>query len=180
MPSLESTLGTHQTTGTRIFASRDPEIAAAKNKAARDRMIKALAQSEIGTPQHNLIWNSERKVRLKPMNLSENRQFSAICVSGCEYLRTFCRTFFKISKGECTILVTMYRHPQDIIGLIDFSKLASGAGMIVPTGIATDSSTSAFLAILFLRNVLMAYLTLKIRKVFFLVYIAVSSSRFYQ
>ena len=37
-----------------FFASRDPEIAAAKNKAARDRMIKALAQSEIGTPQHNL------------------------------------------------------------------------------------------------------------------------------
>ena len=56
---------------------------------------------------------------------------------------------------------------------------AGRAGMIVPTGIATDSSTSAF-TILFLRNVLMAYLTLKIRKVFFLVYIAVSSFRFYQ
>ena len=177
-------MGTHQTTGTRIFASRDPEIAAAKNKAARDRTIKALVNPRLERLNTTYIWNSWlQSVRLKPqVNLSENSGVFHYLVSAMEYIRTVCGAFFEISKGKCTNSSNdVSPSSESDLGLVVSSELASGrAGLIVPRVLLLIVPPVHFLAILFLRNVLMAYLTLKIRKVFFLVYIAVSSFRFYQ
>ena len=57
---------------------------------------------------------------------------------------------------------------------------AGRAGMIVPTGIATDSSTSAFFGHLVSKKRLNGLFDFENKEGIFLVYIAVSSFRFYQ
>jgi hypothetical protein len=110
-----------------FFATRSPEIATAANKAARDRMIKALGDAEAGTPQRALSEDFESAKRV-----SEAASIF-VRVSDVEGGR-----FPQTGKGD----VNTYALFAEL-----FSNLVANdgrAGVIVPTGIATDATTASF------------------------------------
>lgn len=110
-----------------FFASLDPEIAEAPNAAARGRLIAALAKAELGSREHNLHQAFELAKRV------------------AEAASVFVRTpneeggrFPLTGRGD----VNTYALFAEL-----FSTLAGPrgrAGVIVPTGIATDATTAPF------------------------------------
>ncbi|SFQ06898.1 Eco57I restriction-modification methylase domain-containing protein [Tranquillimonas alkanivorans] len=110
-----------------FFAARDPEIATAANKAARDRLIKALRIAPEDTSKRALFEEFETAKRLS------------------EATSTFVRVpgdhggrFPFTGTGD----VNTYALFAEL-----FSRLVSDtgrAGVIVPTGIATDATTAPF------------------------------------
>ncbi|QEX18088.1 hypothetical protein FRZ44_33920 [Hypericibacter terrae] len=106
-----------------FFAARSPEIANAQNKAARTRLIAVLAKAPADSPEGRLYADFQFAKR------------SAEAAS--EYARNSGR-YPLTGTGDVNTYALFAEH---------FSRLARGegrAGAIVPTGIATDSSTSAF------------------------------------
>ncbi len=110
-----------------FFAARSPEIANAPNKAARDRLIKALATAAAGGPERTLFdafVTSKREAEAAS-------EFAR--VSGEDGGR-----FGLTGRGD----VNTYALFAEL-----FANLArSRAGIIVPTGIATDATTAPFFA----------------------------------
>lgn len=107
-----------------FFASRAPEIAAAKNAAARQRMIEALA--------HSLDSNQQQLYR----RFMEARQ-------GTEGSSAFARLsgrFPLAGRGDVNLYALFAEHFAKSVGPNGRS------GVIVPTGIATDDSTKFFFA----------------------------------
>ncbi|MDO7835083.1 N-6 DNA methylase [Sphingobium sp. HBC34] len=114
-----------------FFAARDPEIATAPNKAARSVLIKALKQSEAGTVQADLAAEFEFASRAAEAASVFVRKSGRFPLSGI---------------GDVNTYALFAEH---------FSQLArprGRAGVIVPTGIVTDSSTSAFFGSLVASN----------------------------
>lgn len=112
-----------------FFAARDTEIATATNKAVRDRLIKALRNADPGTPQHRLFEDFEAEKHLSEATSTFVR------VDGAEGGR-----FALTGTGD----VNTYALFAEL-----FSMLSGGrgrAGVIVPTGIATDATTAPFFA----------------------------------
>lgn len=110
-----------------FFAARDPAIATAANKAARDRLIKALREAEPGTPERKLFDEFEAAKRLSEATSTFVR------VDGDDRGR-----FAFTGTGD----VNTYALFAEL-----FANLARGrAGVIVPTGIATDATTAPFFA----------------------------------
>lgn len=108
-----------------FFAARDAEIATANNKSARDRLIKALRDAPIGTPQRSLFDDFEEAKRLS------EAASTFVRVSGDEGGR-----FGLTGTGD----VNTYALFAEL-----FSKLTRNrAGVIVPTGIVTDFTTRLF------------------------------------
>lgn len=110
-----------------FFAARDPEIAAAPNKAARARLIAALAEAPPGSPRRALHDAFEAAKR-------EAEAVSAfVRVPGDAGGR-----FPLTGRGD----VNTYALFAEL-----FASLAGAhgrAGVIVPTGIATDATTAPF------------------------------------
>ena len=106
-----------------FFASRSPEIATAPNKAARDRLIKGLAKADPETAEARLL---------------ADFQFAKHAAEAAsEYAHNSGR-YPLTGAGDVNTYALFAEH---------FSHLAQPkgrAGVIVPTGVATDSSTSAF------------------------------------
>ena len=112
-----------------FFAARSPEIAGARNKAARARLIKALEDNPEGSPER----------ALHAAFIAAKRQAEAtsefVRLPGSEGGR-----FALTGRGD----VNTYALFAEL-----FSNLArERAGVIVPTGIATDATTAAFFAAL--------------------------------
>lgn len=108
-----------------FFATRSPEIASAPNKAARDRLIKALAGAAPGSADHALF-DAFTAAKREAEATSE-----FVRVSGDDGGR-----FALTGRGD----VNTYALFAEL-----FAGLANGrAGVILPTGIATDSTTSTF------------------------------------
>ncbi|MGH2341813.1 Eco57I restriction-modification methylase domain-containing protein [Segnochrobactraceae bacterium EtOH-i3] len=112
-----------------FFAARSPEIASAPNKATRDRLIKALATAPDGSPDR----------RLSEEFLTARREAEAtsafVRVEGAAGGR-----FPLTGRGD----VNTYALFAEL-----FSRLArQRAGVIVPTGIATDATTAPFFSAL--------------------------------
>jgi hypothetical protein len=110
-----------------FFATRDPDIATASNAAARTRKIKALAAAETGTPARQLY---DRFVAAK-------RQSEAIS------------TFVRIDADDGGRFA--FTGTGDVNTYALFAELFTNlsrarAGIIVPTGIATDATTAPFFA----------------------------------
>lgn len=101
-----------------FFASRDPEIANAPNKAARDRMIREL-------PQRNPDLYAEY----------EDARHRADCES--KFLRTSGR-FPLTGRGDINTYAVFAEHFRTLISSDGM------AGIVCPTGIATDHTTSEF------------------------------------
>ncbi|WP_420005327.1 Eco57I restriction-modification methylase domain-containing protein [Arenibacterium sp. LLYu02] len=108
-----------------FFASRSPEIANAPNKAARDRLIKALAAAAPGSDDRALF----DAFTMAKREAEATSEF--VRVSGDDGGR-----FALTGRGD----VNTYALFAEL-----FAGLANGrAGVILPTGIATDSTTSTF------------------------------------
>lgn len=106
-----------------FFAARDIEIASAPNKAERDKLIKALKKAEPGTAN---------------ARLSEEFELAKRAAEAASVFVRKSGRFPLTGTGDVNTYALFAEH---------FSSLArSGgrAGVIVPTGIATDSSTSVF------------------------------------
>lgn len=110
-----------------FFAARSPEIAGAANKAARDRLIKALAAAVVGSLERTL---HDAFVAAK----REAEATSEFVRIGGEEGGRFALT----GRGD----VNTYALFAEL-----FANLATArAGVIVPTGIATDATTAPFFA----------------------------------
>jgi hypothetical protein len=110
-----------------FFASREPTIAEAPNAAARGRMIEQIKSAPEGTRERTLFLEFELAKRIAEASSEFARVDSEQCgrfpLTGCGDVNTYA-LFAEL-----------------------FSKLASTkgrAGIIVPTGIATDATTAPF------------------------------------
>jgi hypothetical protein len=116
-----------------FFAARSPEIAHATNKAARDRLIKRLEKAPPGSPERALhgAFNEAKR------EAEATSEF--VRVSGEDGGR-----FALTGRGD----VNTYALFAEL-----FTKLArQRAGVILPTGIATDATTAPFFAHLVGQN----------------------------
>jgi len=132
-----------------FFASRDTAIATAKNKAARDKLIKALSTADAGTPEHNLFLEFEAAKRAAEASSFFVRKTGRFPLSGVGDVNTyalFAEHFSRLARrphqNRKTAQTSLLQAIADTGGVREAP--AGRAGMIVPTGIATDSSTSAF------------------------------------
>jgi hypothetical protein len=110
-----------------FFASRDPAIAQAPNAAARGRLIRKLKEAALGTRERTLYEDFQ----------SAKRAAEASSV------------FARISAENCGRFPLTGRGDVNTYALFAelFARLISTrgrAGLIVPTGIATDATTSVF------------------------------------
>lgn len=112
-----------------FFAARDAEIATARNKAARDRLIKALRSAEKGSAKNQLFQEFEKEKRLSEANSIFVR------LDGGEGGR-----FALTGTGD----VNTYALFAELFARLVGKK--GRAGIIVPTGIATDATTAPFFA----------------------------------
>jgi hypothetical protein len=111
------------------FAVRNPEIAGAPNKAARQRLIDALSVRRLGESEKEY----ERKTRLA--------QEFATAKHAAEAQSKFSRTSGRYpltGVGDVNTYALFAEHFRDIVGK------RGRAGLICPTGIATDDSTKRF------------------------------------
>ena len=106
-----------------FFAARNPEIATAPNAAARRKLIAALAKSPEGSPEHQL-----RAAYEHAMHASEAT--SLFLLKGPRYPLT--------GRGDVNLYAVFAETFLCLAGL------QGRAGLIVPTGIATDDGTKAF------------------------------------
>lgn len=110
-----------------FFASRSPEIANAPNKAARDRLIKALEKAAPGNPERALF--------------DAFTEAKRVAEATSEFVR--------VPSDEGGRFVLTGRGDVNTYALFAelFANLARHrAGVIVPTGIATDATTAPFFA----------------------------------
>lgn len=114
-----------------FFASRSPEIATAPNKAARERLIKALERAEPDSADARL--------------LSDFHFARRSAEAASEFARNSGR-FPLTGRGDVNTYALFAEHFGHLVGP------QGRAGVMVPTGIATDSSTSAFFGDLIARS----------------------------
>ena len=138
-----------------FFAARDPEIATAPNKSERDRLIKALKKAEPGTPQARLSDEFEFAKRGSEAASVFVRKTGRFPLTGTGDVNTyalFAEHFSRLARAPRKP-ETAGSHAQAIVDTGGVRQPPPGrAGVIVPTGIATDSSTSAFFGDLIARN----------------------------
>lgn len=132
-----------------FFASRDTKIATAKNKSERDKLIKALLAAEEGTPERKLFIEFEEAKRAAEASSFFVRKSGRFPLSGVGDVNTyalFAEHFSRLARRPSGIekqqQISLLQAIADTGGVREAP--AGRAGMIVPTGIATDSSTSAF------------------------------------
>jgi hypothetical protein len=112
-----------------FFATRSPDIAGAQNKAARERLIKALEKASKGSKERAL--------------------FDAFVVAKREAEAV--SEFARVPGGEGGRFALTGRGDVNTYALFAelFANLARDhAGVIVPTGIATDATTAPFFSAL--------------------------------
>jgi hypothetical protein len=124
-------MGAHQAAGAGVFAAREPEIAQAPNAAARGRLITKLKDAAPGTRERALYEEFETAKRAA----EASSVFARVeAEDGGRFPLT--------GRGD----VNTYALFAEL-----FAKLAGPmgrAGVIVPTGIATDATTAPFFAAL--------------------------------
>ena len=106
-----------------FFASRSPAIAEAPNKAARDRLIQALNRAEADEAEKVLyrrFQQAKREAEAASQFARTSGRFPLAGVGDVNTYAVFAETFLRLVKP------------------------AGRAGLIVPSGIATDDTTKAF------------------------------------
>lgn len=124
-----------------FFAARDVEIATAPNKSERDKLIKELKKAEPGTAKARLSAEFELAKRAAEAASVFVRKTGRFPLTGTGDVNTyalFAEHFARLARKGTN------------------ASPPGRAGAIVPTGIATDSSTSAFFGDLVARNRLTA------------------------
>ena len=142
-----------------FFTARDTEIATAPNKAERNKLIKDLKMAEPGTPQARLSDEFESAKRASEAASVFVRKSGRFPLTGTGDVNTyalFAEHFSRLARA------TQPTEPaKSIAQVITDSRGARSpppgrAGIIAPTGVATDSSTSAFFGDLITRDRLTA------------------------
>ncbi|GGD20591.1 MAG: restriction endonuclease [Hyphomonas sp. BRH_c22] len=110
-----------------FFATLSPEIASAANKAAREKLIKALEKAEPGTPDRTLF----DAFTMAKREAEASSEFAR--VPGEDGGR-----FALTGRGD----VNTYALFAELFANLSRKR----AGVIVPTGIATDATTAPFFA----------------------------------
>lgn len=112
-----------------FFAARDAEIATAPNKATRDRLIGVLRSAEPGSAQRGLFMEFQTEKRLSEatsnlvrVDSDEGGRFPFTGTGDVNTYALFAELFSRLTGT------------------------AGRAGVIVPTGIATDATTAPFFA----------------------------------
>jgi hypothetical protein len=124
-----------------FFAEHDPEIAGAPNKAARQRLIDALVQSNPVLARQFAEAKRSAEAQSKFVRTSERFPLTAV--------------------GDVNVYALFAE--QDRVILNDQGR----AGVVVPTGIATDDSTKRFFQDVVDRGSLATLFDFENRKVFF-------------
>ena len=106
-----------------FFAMRAPEIAGAPNKAARDRLIRRLGRDEATLPERALLESFEAAKRQAEATSQFVRKGGRFPLTGV---------------GDVNTYALFAENALELV------NSAGRAGMIVPSGIATDHSTRAF------------------------------------
>jgi hypothetical protein len=114
-----------------FFAARSPNIAQAKNKAARDKLIAALAKADADSADARL--------------LTEFQLAKRAAEAASEFVRGSGR-YPLTGTGDVNTYALFAEHFACLV------RPEGRSGVIVPTGIATDSSTSAFFGDLIARR----------------------------
>lgn len=122
-----------------FFASRDPDIAKAANKADRDELIKTLANAEEGSPARTLHFEFEMAKRVAEassifFSSPKDEDPTKIGLAKVSMARRYPWT----GRGDVNTYALFAEHFLNLV------HKAGKAGMIVPTGIATDSTTAPF------------------------------------
>ena len=138
-----------------FFAVRDGEIATASNKAERDKLIKALKMADPGTPQARLSEEFESAKRASEAASVFVRKTGRFPLTGTGDVNTYA-----LFAEHFTWLARAPQKPEPAGSIAQIVTDSGGvrptlpgrAGVIVPTGIATDSSTSTFFGDLIARN----------------------------
>ncbi|MHA6263696.1 Eco57I restriction-modification methylase domain-containing protein [Arenibacterium sp. CAU 1754] len=132
-----------------FFAARDAKIATASNKAERNKLIKELKNAEPGTVNAQLAAEFELAKRTADAASVFARRSGRYPLAGVGDVNTyalFAEHFSRLARKQT-------------------DAVSSGrAGVIVPTGIATDPSTSAFFGDLVARNRIAALFDFENRK----------------
>lgn len=122
-----------------FFASRDPDIANAANSAARTKMIKALADAEDGSPAQHLHQTFETAKRVAEASTvffssPKDEDPTKIALEKVSKARRYPWT----GRGDVNTYALFAEH------FLNLANAGGGAGVIVPTGIATDATTAPF------------------------------------
>jgi hypothetical protein len=108
-----------------FFASRDPEVAQARNKAERTKLIAALEKASIGSAERRLFEEFEiakREAEASSVFAHDGRRYPLTGTGDVNTHALFAETALKLASPR------------------------GRAGLVLPSGIATDDSTSAFFA----------------------------------
>jgi len=129
-----------------FFAARDADIASAANKAARGKLIKALKETNPA--------------------LAAEFQFAKRTAEAASLFARKTGRFPLTGTGDVNTYALFAEHFSRLARQIDGAP-PGHAGVVVPTGIATDSSTSAFFGDLVTHNRLMALYDFENRQALF-------------
>ena len=124
-----------------FFAARDAEIAMAPNKSERDKLIKELKKAEPGTAEARLSAEfdlAKRSAEAASVFVRKTGRYPLTGTGDVNTYALFAEHFARLARKGTD------------------ASPSGRAGVIVPTGIATDSSTSAFFGDLVAGNKLAA------------------------
>jgi hypothetical protein len=122
-----------------FFASRDTDIATAPNAAARTKLIQALAKADTDTPAFKLHAAFEMAKRVaeassiffsSPKDQDPTKMDPTKVSKGRRYPWT--------GRGDVNTYALFAEH------FLNLTRTSGRAGVIVPTGIATDATTAPF------------------------------------
>lgn len=106
-----------------FFAARAPQVAGARNKAEREREIEKLAAAPIGTPEHSVYQAfiaAKHAAEAASMFCHDEARYPLTGVGDVNTYALFAESMYRLASTD------------------------GRAGVVVPTGIATDDSTKAF------------------------------------
>lgn len=128
-----------------FFASRDPDIAKAINKSLRGKLIMDLLAAKPGSAEHNLFSEFEEAKRIAEASSLFVRNSGRFLLSGVGDVNTyalFAELFSKLARRSQRLPESLQMSLTDAYD--EKGDPAGQAGLIVPTGIATDITTSVF------------------------------------
>jgi hypothetical protein len=139
-----------------FFAARAPDIAAAANKAARERLIAALAAegaSDADRRLHADFQFAKREAEAASLFARSSGRYPLTGTGDVNTYALFAEHFTRLAADGGAVVEEPKPAYRSLAAMIADSggkrrvekKGASGrAGIIIPTGIATDATTSAF------------------------------------
>jgi hypothetical protein len=122
-----------------FFASLDPDIASAPNAAARAKMIKALSEAAPGTPARMLFQAFEMAKRVAEAStifFSAPKDQDPTKIDPAKVSKA--RRYPWTGRGDVNTYALFAEH------FLNLTQPRGSAGIIVPTGIATDATTAPF------------------------------------